>query len=102
MVFLFPECRVDGVTPAREAGDAGVGSGAAVPDLGEQPGGAQRLGAGQGQEDVGVGVVAQQGGNVRVEGVDLGDQCGQRGHERAGRRGVVTDDPARSYGVPGN
>ena len=29
------------------------------------------LGAGQGQEDVGAGVFAQQGGDVRVESVDL-------------------------------
>jgi hypothetical protein len=44
--------------------------GAAVPDLGQQPGRAQRLGARQGQEDVGVGVLGQQVGDVRVEGVD--------------------------------
>ena len=35
---------------------------------------------------MGVGVLAQQGGDMGVEGVDLGDDRGQRGHERAGDR----------------
>ena len=61
--------------------------GAAVPDLGRQPGRAQGLGAREGQEDVRVGVLTQQGGDVAVEGVDLGDDRGQRGHERAGHLG---------------
>jgi hypothetical protein len=49
-------------------------SGAAVADLGEQPGGADAAGAGQGREDVGVGVRGELVVDLGREGLDLFEQ----------------------------
>jgi hypothetical protein len=55
------------------------------------------LGAGQGPEDVRVGVLAQERGDVGVERVDLRDDGGQRGHERAAHlRGRSADRAGRA------
>ena len=73
----------------RDAGQAGQRfgggeAGAAVADLGEQPGGADGAGAGQAGEDVRVGVAGELVGDLGVEGLDLVDEAGQHGDEGAG------------------
>jgi len=60
----------------RDAGERGqrpgVGEpGPAVAGLGQQPGGAQRAGAGQGREDVAAGVGGQLAGDLGLQGLDL-------------------------------
>lgn len=63
-------------------------TGSAVPDLGEQPGGADGAGAGQGGEDMRVGVQGELFGDLRVERLDLGRDAGERGDHGPGDVGV--------------
>ena len=58
--------------------------GAAVADLGEQPGGADGAGAGQRGEDVRVGVQGELLGDLGGQGLDLLDEAGQDGEQGAG------------------
>ena len=76
----LPDWRVTGATPARPASDPGP----AVPGLGEQPRGAHGPGAGQGGEDMRIGMGGKLGGDLGLQGLDLGGQRGERGHQGAG------------------
>ncbi len=96
---------MEGATPARQANDSGVGKRARQsPDLGEQPGGADGAGAGQGGEDMRVGVQGELFGDLRVERLDLGRDAGERGDHGPGDVGVggtlVTGGAARGTGEP--
>lgn len=79
-------------------------TGSAVPDLGEQPGGADGAGAGQGGEDMRVGVQGELFGDLCVERLDLGRDAGERGDHGPGDVGVggtlVTGGAARGTGEP--
>jgi hypothetical protein len=78
--LCLPDWRVDGAAPARQISDSGSGEAApAVADLGQQPGGADRAGAGQRGEDVPVGVAGKLPGDLSVQRLDLGVQAGQHG-----------------------
>jgi hypothetical protein len=80
-------------------------TGPAIAGLGEQPRGAYRPGARKRGEDVRVGVGGQLGGDLGLQGLDLGGQGGQRGHQGAGdsRPGspVSSGRPARGGLQPG-
>ena len=56
----------------------------AVPDLGEQPRGAQGPGAGQAGEDVRVRMGGELGADLGLQGLGLSRQGSQRGHQGAG------------------
>ncbi|CCC45954.1 putative uncharacterized protein mb3249c [Mycobacterium canettii CIPT 140010059] len=79
-------------------------TGSAVTDLGEQPGRAHGAGAGQGGEDVRVGVQGELLGDLRVEGLDLRGDAGKRSEQGAGDvcvgGAVLTCDTARGAGEP--
>ena len=72
-----------------DAGEAGEGfwggeAGAAVTDLGEEPGGADGARAGQAGEDVLVGVQVELLADLLGQGADLLDEAGQDGEQRTG------------------
>src|SRR5215207_4465930 len=69
-------------------GFGGGEAGAAVADLGQQPGGADSACAGQAGEDVGVGVRGELVCDLAGQGFDLVGQGGEYGDQRVGDLGV--------------
>src|SRR5690625_2123223 len=76
-----------------DTGQTGQGSGVGEPpadvaDLGEQPGGAHGAAAGQGLEDVGVGVQGELLGDLGFQSCDLFDELAQDAEHGAGEVGT--------------
>ena len=81
-VLTLPDWRVEGATPARQAASRRWGTGRGRRDLGEQPRGAQRSGAGQRLVTMCYSGWTGSCSAICVERTDLGVQGAQDRHER--------------------